>query len=301
MTQTNEEKLLVELSSLREELQNLVLKREELRSALRNVQEELNAVRDELRKKRFELADAKMKLASLREEIAKVKNDIKSLKEKFTNALNNFKQASSELRALARASSYNTIDELRQKIEELEWNLITTPNISIEREKQIVGEISRLEQKMKALISQQLKYTNVVENYEKSRREVNELRELISKKKEYLNELIKQLIALKESRDKVKNEIVTLIDNIKKLKNKRDEIKTQLTSISNIIKEKKLHYQEILRELRRLKEESKRREQYKVLKEKKERVMKKMSQGERLTIYDLYIAYSSENSDKNTS
>jgi uncharacterized coiled-coil DUF342 family protein len=231
----------------------------------------------------------------VREEITKAKNNMKALKEKFTNALNNFRQASSELRAITRSSSYNmAIDELRQRIEGLEWSLITTPNISIEKEKQIVNEISKLEQKLKTLISQQLRYSKVVEDYEKSRRELNELREHINKEKEHLNELLKQLTSLKESRGKIKSEIVALIDNIKQLKNERNELKTQLTSINNTIREKRFQYQEIVKELRRLREESKRKEQYKVLKEKKEHVMERINKGERVTIYDLYIAYGSE-------
>jgi uncharacterized protein YlxW (UPF0749 family) len=44
---TKEEKLLMELSSLREELQNLMLKREELKKSLYKVREELNSKSEE--------------------------------------------------------------------------------------------------------------------------------------------------------------------------------------------------------------------------------------------------------------
>jgi uncharacterized coiled-coil DUF342 family protein len=248
-----------------------------------------------MRKCKVELSNIRSRLALLREEIAKAKNDVTDLRGRFITTLKSFKQVSQELKKLSRNCCPDAaIDELKQKIEELEWKLITTPSISIEEERQIVNAISRLEQKLKTLISQQLKYSNIAENYEKSQKELNALRELIDRKREHLNALLKELMKLKEDRDKIKNEIATLRDFIGNLKNKLNEIKTQLTSINNTIKEKKTQYQEILRELRRLKEENERKEQQKILKERKEHVINKMNRGERVTIYDLYLVYGME-------
>ncbi|MDK6027856.1 hypothetical protein QPL79_00545 [Ignisphaera sp. 4213-co] len=299
MSKNREEIISLEISSLREDLQNLIIQRNELRRQLGEIREKLSARREELKKKREDLSNIRNEIAKLREKIFSLKNDIQTLRSRLGEMFKELKQISTEFRELSRGrESLIAIDELRAKIEQLEWTLITTPNIEPEREKEIVSEISRLEQKLKTLLSLHMRYGDISSRYEKTKNAISELRSEIEKKRSVLRDAINQLNNLKAQRDKLKNEISNIIDDIKTLKNQRDEIKNRLATINNEIQEKRRRYYELLRELKRIRDEYEKSVQQRMLQEKKAKVLDKISRGERVTLYDLYVLYGQEKQEK---
>jgi uncharacterized coiled-coil DUF342 family protein len=95
---------------------------------------------------------------------------------------------------------------------------------------------------------------------------------------------------MKEERNKIRQAITELIKDIIEIKKKRDDIKERLKSIINSINEKRQRYIEILSEIKRIQIESKKSVEEKIIKEKKRNALEKLNKGERVSLYDLYIA-----------
>ncbi|MEM4628160.1 MAG: hypothetical protein QXX37_07765, partial [Ignisphaera sp.] len=69
-------------------------------------------------------------------------------------------------------------------------------------------------------------------------------------------------------------------------------------SIANLINEKRQRYVEILSEIKRIQIEIRESAKERVLKERRKSALEKLNKGERLSLYDLYIALGETTEEK---
>ncbi len=283
----SEHQLQAALSSIREELGSLLEEREKLR-------EELQAIRTTIAS-RIETARAiRNKLKSLREQLNTLRNELENLRTKrneLRELLQKLRTRSRELYQALRAGYRipGNPDELRRRIEELEWRLITTPNLSLEEEKRIVQEIAFLEHRLAQYIRSQRTLSEYSREYENIVAEANSVRDEIVKLSKRMNELREQIGELKRRREELRKQLEAIINDLQELKKKREELRNALQDISSKIAELRRRYHEILTQLRKLSEESEAEKARQILEAKRKRAFEKMQRGERLTLEELYL------------
>ncbi len=283
----SEHQLQVALSSIREELDSLLEEREKLREELRIIRttiasriETVRAIRNELR--------------SLREQLNTLRNELENLRTKrneLRDLLQKLRVRSRELYQALRTGYRipGNPDELRRRVEELEWRLITTPNLSLEEEKQIVQEIAFLEHRLAQYIRSQRALSEYSREYENVVAEANSVRNEIIKLSKHMNELRKQIGELKRRREELRKQLEVIINDLQELKKKRRELKNSLQDINSKMAKLRQQYREILAQLRKLSEESEVEKSRKILEVKRKRALEKMRRGERLTLEELYL------------
>ncbi|MEM0490129.1 MAG: hypothetical protein QXH73_02810, partial [Ignisphaera sp.] len=185
-----------------------------------------------------------------------------------------------------------SIDEIREEIEKLEWILITTPNLDLEEEKKIVDKISQLEKKLRNIAMYQRNMADVYSRYEELSDILDNIRKELKTKSEEASRIRERIAQLKELRDKLKQDIAVLVNDIAELKKKREELRNKITDIKKAINSKSEEYRNLIKELNRLKELREQSRRDIIISRKREEIKNKIERGERVTLYELYIAFS---------
>lgn len=291
---TIEKELQIKLSTIREELQKLIIDRDSVRTELRTIIEELNSKRNKLKNLREELKNVREELNSLYNALNEVKKTLGELREKLSANIHQAKQLSAKLKKISTMSSKESIDNIREEIERLEWILITTPNLTIDEEKGIIDRISQLEKKLREISLHQKDSIELYSQYRELVDNINNLKKELKDKVNMLNNIREKIKQLKEVRDHLKNEIANIANTIIELKRRRENLKNRLTEIISAIESKNKEYKETIKELNRLRERKERDKLNAIVSRRKEEIRSRIERGERVSFYELYLAFSSD-------
>ncbi len=277
------EELQKELSKIREELQNLIEVRDRLRIELDEVRNRLNEVRDKITATKNRIKEINSRIEDIRRELNILYEEKSRLREKMS-------QLYREIRIKERSSRVSTsmdVDSIRRRIEELEWRIITTPNLDVETERKIINEISMLERTLQSLLKAQRTSLEVLD----LRTELDNLRSDYSKLLDNIKRMKDELNNYRNIKHSLKEELSILVDELNRLKAHRDKVKEQLSKVLMQINELRVKMRDLLKALKNYQLEEEKRKQMEYLSLKRKVVEEKIKKGERLTLEDLIVLY----------
>ncbi|MEM4628161.1 MAG: hypothetical protein QXX37_07770, partial [Ignisphaera sp.] len=156
--------------------------------------------------------------AELKERSAKLRNALRG-------HLYELKEVSIELKKSQPIRIHMSLDEIKQRIEQLEWTIMTTPYLDQRDEEKMVNEIANLERIFKTVTTNQKRYSELIQRYDEIRGAVDSVKEELSRVSRELNECRNSIALAKEERNRIKQTIADLIKEIVEIKNRRDSIK----------------------------------------------------------------------------
>lgn len=287
-----EKDLQIRLTTIREELQNLINARNTLREELKKIREELADRRSILTELKGRLKKVKEELTSLYNQLNNTKKEIADLREKLRLNINQIKEISTLLKKCGTQLGMESIDNIKEEIERLEWILITTPNLDIEEEKKIIERISQLEKRLKEISLSQRGSLELHIKYKELSSDIDNIKNILRERTNFIGHLRERIEKLRNERDRIKREVSDVINSIIELKKRRDELLNRIAEVSNAINSKYVEYRNVIKELKRLKELKERNMLSEQLKHRRKEIMDKIERGERITIDELYIAFS---------
>ncbi|WP_010479269.1 coiled-coil protein [Thermococcus zilligii] len=285
-----------EIKSIKRELEALEKERNEIRAKLDALEKELQdwvQKRDEKNKEVQQLRQKAREYQAKRDEINEQIKQLKKNREEINSQLDILYQEILEYRT--KRDEYNQLrrlkmpaEKIQEKIEKLEWELQTNPNITPEREKQIVDQIQILATELEIIQQADRFHKKLVE----TRKKVDQLKKArkaisleIQKLANQSQQFHEQMIRAFNQADEIKKEADEYHQKVIELREKVREIREQLREIERKIQE----YDEKHKELIAYKLVAQMRAKKDSNFDKAVEALEKFKRGEKLTLDELLL------------
>jgi uncharacterized coiled-coil DUF342 family protein len=285
-----------EIKRIKRELEALEKERNEIRAKLDELEKELQVwiqKRDEKNKEVQQLRQKGREYKAKRDEINQKIQELKKNREEINAKLDLLYQEILEYKT--KRDEYNQLRRLRmspekiqERIEKLEWELQTNPNITPEREKQIVDQIQVLATELEIIQQADRFHKKLVE----TRKKVDQLKKArkaisleIQKLANQSQQFHEQMIQAFNKADEVKKEADEYHAKVVELREKIREIRRGLRELEKKIQE----YDEKHKELIAYRLVAKMRAKKDANFEKAVEALEKFKRGEKLTLDELLL------------
>ncbi len=285
-----------EIKRIKKEIEALEKERNEIRSKLDELEKELQSwiqKRDEKNNEVKQLRQKAREYKKKRDEINEQIKELKKNREEINSKLDLLYQEIVEYRT--KRDEYNQLrrmkmppDKIQERIDKLEWELQTNPNITPEREKQIVDQIQVLATELE-IIQQADRFhrklvetRKKVEQLKKARRNINlEIQKLANQSQQFHEQMIKAF----NQADEVKKEADEYHAKVLELREKIREVRKELREIERKIREYDEKHKELIAYRIVAKMHAKRDSSF----EKAVNALEKFKRGEKLTLDELLL------------
>lgn len=285
-----------EIKRVRQEIEALEKEKKEIQAKLDELQRELNIwiqKRDEKNREVQQLRQKARELKERRDDVNKQIRDLKKNREEINAKLDLLYQEVVEYRT--KRDEYNQLrrlkmpkEKIEERIEKLEWELQTNPNITSEREKQIVDQIQVLATELEIIqqsnrFHQKLQETRKkIESLKKARRAISlDIQKLANQSQQFHEEMIKTF----QRADEVKKEADEYHKKVLELREKIRDIRRQLREVEKRIVE----YDEKHKELIAYRLVARMRAKRDATFEKAVKALEKFKRGEKLTLDEILL------------
>jgi len=285
-----------EIKRIKREIEALEKERNEIRAKLEELDKELQIwiqKRDEKNNEVKELRQKGREYKAKRDEINAQIQELKKNREEINAKLDLLYQEILEYRT--KRDEYNQLrrlkmppEKIQERIEKLEWELQTNPNITPEREKQIVDQIQVLATELEILQQAQRFHTKLqetrkkVDQLKKARRAISmEIQKLANQSQQFHEGMIKAF----NQADEVKKEADEYHAKVVELREKIKEVRKELREIEKKIRE----YDERHKELIAYRLVARMRSKKDASFEKAVEALEKFKKGEKLTLDELLL------------
>jgi uncharacterized coiled-coil DUF342 family protein len=285
-----------EIKRIKREIEALEKERNEIRAKLDELDKELQIwiqKRDEKNNEVKQLRQRGREYKAKRDEINKQIQELKKNREEINAKLDLLYQEILEYKT--KRDEYNQLrrmkmppEKIQEKIEKLEWELQTNPNITPDREKQIVDQIQVLATELEIIQQADRFHKKLVEarkkvdQLKKARRNISlEIQKLANQSQQFHEEMIKAF----NQADEVKKEADEYHAKVVELREKIKEVRKELRAIERKIQE----YDERHKELIAYKLVAKMRAKQDNSFEKAVEALEKFKRGEKLTLDELLL------------
>ncbi|ASI99222.1 coiled-coil protein [Thermococcus celer] len=285
-----------EIKRIKREIEALEKERKEIRAKLEELDKELQIwiqKRDEKNNEVKQLRQKGHEYKAKRDEINAQIQELKKNREEINAKLDLLYQEILEYRT--KRDEYNQLRRLKmppakiqERIEKLEWELQTNPNVTPEREKQIVDQIQVLATELE-IIQQANRFHNKlvetrkkVDQLKKARRAISmEIQKLANQSQQFHEQMIK---AFNEA-DEIKKEADEYHAKVVELREKIREVRKELREIEKKIQE----YDERHKELIAYRLVARMRSKKDASFEKAVEALEKFKRGEKLSLDELLL------------
>ncbi|NJE60727.1 coiled-coil protein [Thermococcus sp. 21S7] len=285
-----------EIKRIKREIEALEKERNEIRAKLEELDKELQIwiqKRDEKNNEVKGLRQKGREYKAKRDEINAQIQELKKNREEINAKLDLLYQEILEYRT--KRDEYNQLRRLKmppakiqERIEKLEWELQTNPNITPEREKQIVDQIQVLATELEIIQQAQRFHTKLqetrkkVDQLKKARRAISmEIQKLANQSQQFHEGMIKAF----NQADEVKKEADEYHAKVVELREKIKEVRRELREIERKIRE----YDERHKELIAYRLVARMRSKKDASFEKAVEALEKFKKGEKLTLDELLL------------
>ncbi|QDA32161.1 coiled-coil protein [Thermococcus indicus] len=285
-----------EIKRIKREIEALEKERNEIRAKLDELEKELQIwiqKRDEKNNEVKGLRQKGREYKAKRDEINAQIQELKKNREEINAKLDLLYQEILEYRT--KRDEYNQLRRLKmppakiqERIEKLEWELQTNPNITPDREKQIVDQIQVLATELEILQQAERFHKKLVE----SRKKVDQLKKArrnisleIQKLANQSQQFHEQMIAAFNQADEVKKEADEYHAKVVELRDKIREVRKELRSIERKIREYDEKHKELIAYRLVARMHAKKDASF----EKAVEALEKFKKGEKLTLDELLL------------
>ncbi|WP_297420724.1 coiled-coil protein [Thermococcus sp.] len=285
-----------EIKRIKREMEALEKERNEIRAKLDELEKELQGwiqKRDEKNKEVQQLRQKGREYKAKRDEINKQIQELKKNREEINAKLDLLYQEILEYRT--KRDEYNQLrrlkmppEKIQEKIEKLEWELQTNPNITPDREKQIVDQIQVLATELEIIQQADRFHKKLVE----SRKKVDQLKKArrnisleIQKLANQSQQFHEQMIGAFNKADEVKKEADEYHAKVVELRDKMRDVRKELRALEKKIRE----YDEKHKELIAYRLVARMHARKDVSFEKAVEALEKFKKGEKLTLDELLL------------
>ncbi len=282
----DEEELVNTITALRDEIKRLKEQRYLLIADVKKLRVERARLIERAKTLREYLASLRSKKNELVEEIRDLRQKRKELFTRIDSILDELeetKRVASQVGPYARRS----ISSIMKRIEELEWKQQTSI-LSLEEERRIIEEISRLE----AILEKMLQARQLLNTLTEKRAELVSLRLQVKSIGREIKARGDRIGKLNEEIKRIRSELDELSNRIDSLKKQIEELSSEIDTLQNIISEKMSLLQSLNEELRNLRISRTKSKLEAIYRDRREKIRKKLERGEPLTIDELQLLYS---------
>ncbi len=285
-----------EIKRIKREIEALEKERNEIRAKLDELEKELQIwmqKRDEKNNEVKQLRQKGREYKARRDEINKQIQELKKNREEINAKLDLLYQEILEYKT--KRDEYNQLrrmkmapEKIQEKIEKLEWELQTNPNITPDREKQIVDQIQVLATELEIIQQADRFHKKLVEarkkvdQLKKARRNISlEVQKLANQSQQFHEQMIKAF----NQADEVKKEADEYHAKVIELREKIREVRRELREIEKKIRE----YDEKHKELIAYRLVARMRAKKDTSFEKAVEALEKFKRGEKLSLDELLL------------
>ncbi len=285
-----------EIKRIKREIEALEKERNEIRAKLDELEKELQIwmqKRDEKNNEVKQLRQKGREYKARRDEINKQIQELKKNREEINAKLDLLYQEILEYKT--KRDEYNQLrrmkmapEKIQEKIEKLEWELQTNPNITPDREKQIVDQIQVLATELEIIQQADRFHKKLVEarkkvdQLKKARRNISlEVQKLANQSQQFHEQMIKAF----NQADEVKKEADEYHAKVVELREKIREVRRELREIEKKIRE----YDEKHKELIAYRLVARMRAKKDTSFEKAVEALEKFKRGEKLSLDELLL------------
>jgi len=266
------------IEELQEKLSVLKEQRNRLNIEARKWVLKRNKLNEQVKKLRTEISELKSERDELNTEVRELKQLRGKTKTEIHGTIEEIKKLNQQIKALANKKPSRSLQTLQKKLDEIEWEIQTTP-LSLQEEKELVNQVRKLEIQLNIHKKLEMRHQKMLELQ-------TELKTIEAKNKSYH----KKIIETAQKCQEIHNKMLEKINEVRELKTEADNmhqsflITRQKTKpiqegIMTILSQIKLLRQEIRKEEEKERKKSEDALKRKIRKEAKE----KLKQGEKIT------------------